>query len=49
MNPIVFIFFNTFITIEDTKDIYFIKDKTVITIFIFIVYKYNYKTEIIGS
>jgi hypothetical protein len=49
MNSIVFIFFNTFIVIKDTKDIYFIKDKIVITIFIFIVNKYNYKTEIIDS
>jgi len=48
INFIVSVFLNTFIITEYTEDIYFIKDKVVITIFIFIINKYNYKTEIIG-
>ncbi len=49
MNPIISIFLNTFIATEYTEDIYFIRDKVVIAIFIFIINKYNYKTETIGS
>jgi len=49
MDPIVFIFLNTFIATEYTEDTYFIKNKIVIIIFIFIINEYNYKTEIIGS
>ncbi len=45
MNPIISVFLNTFIVTEYTEDIYFIRDKVVIIIFIFIV---NYKTETIG-
>ncbi len=41
MNFIVLIFLNTFIAIEGAKDIYFIKNKVVITIFIFIINKYK--------
>ncbi len=48
MNSIVSVFLNTYITIESAEDIYFIKNKVVITIFIFIVNKRNYKTEIMG-
>jgi hypothetical protein len=48
INPIVSVFFNIFIITEYTEDTYFIRDKVVITIFIFIVNKYNYKTETIG-
>jgi hypothetical protein len=49
MDPIVFIFLSVFIATEYTEDIYFIKDKVVIFIFIFIINERNYKTEIIGS
>jgi hypothetical protein len=48
MNPIVLIFLNALIATEGAKDTYFIKDKVVITIFIFIINKYNYKTEIVS-
>jgi hypothetical protein len=49
MDLIVSVFLNAFIATEYTEDTYFIRDKVVITIFIFIVNKYYYKTEIIGS
>jgi len=49
MNPIVSVFLSAFIATEYTEDTYFIKNKVVITIFIFIVNKRNYKTETIGS
>ncbi len=49
IDPIVSVFLNTLVTIERTEDTYFIKDKVVITIFIFIVNKRNYKTETINS
>ncbi len=49
INLIIFIFLNTFIVTEYTEDVYFIKNKIIIAIFIFIINKYNYKTEMIGS
>ena len=49
INLIVFIFLGAFIVTEYTEDTYFIRDKVVIIIFIFIVNKYNYKTETISS
>ncbi len=49
MNPIVSVFLSAFIATEYTEDTYFIKNKVVITIFIFIVNKRNYKAETIGS
>ncbi len=49
MDPIVSVFLSAFIATEYTEDIYFIKNKVVIVIFIFIINKRNYKTEIIGS
>jgi len=48
MDPIVSVFLSAFIVTEYTEDTYFIRDKVVITIFIFIVNKCNYKTETIG-
>jgi len=49
MDPIISVFLSAFIVTEYTEDAYFIKDKVVITIFIFIVNEYNYKTETISS
>jgi hypothetical protein len=49
MDSIVSVFLSAFIITEYTEDTYFIRDKVVITIFIFIVNKYNYETETIGS
>ncbi len=39
MNPIIFIFLNNFITTRDTEDIYFIKNKIIIIILLFIINK----------
>ncbi len=47
MNPIISVFFNILIISEGAEDAYLIK-KIVITIFIFIINKYNYKIEIIN-
>jgi hypothetical protein len=46
---IISVFLNTLITTKGTENTYFIKNKIIIFLFIFIVNKYNYKTEIIGS
>ncbi len=46
---IISVFINTLITTKGTENTYFIKNKIIIFLFIFIVNKYNYKTEIIGS
>jgi len=48
MDPIVSVFLSAFIAAEYTEDTYFIRDKVVIAIFIFIVNERNYKTETIG-
>ncbi len=47
INLIVFIFLKVLITTEGANNTYFIRDKIIIFIFIFIVNEYNYKTEII--
>jgi len=48
MDPIISIFLSAFIITEYTEDTYFIRDKVIIIIFIFIVNKRNYKTETVG-
>jgi hypothetical protein len=48
MNTVVVIFFYKFIVIKDTKYVYFIKYKIIITIFKLIININNYKAEVIG-
>ncbi len=42
INILIFIFLSAFIATEGAKNTYFIKDKVMITIFIFIINEYNY-------